>query len=57
MDDDPEHDWSSHGAKAFESLTFGVQRLASSAGDMTQSDLKDLFIRNAPPSVREAYGR
>lgn len=56
-DDDPEHDWSSHGAKAFESLTFGVQRLASSAGDMTQSDLKDLFIRNAPPSVREAYGR
>jgi hypothetical protein len=55
--DKPEHDWSSHGAKAFESLAFGLKRLASSAGDITQDDVKALYLRNAPPSVREAYGR
>ncbi|HON96571.1 MAG TPA: hypothetical protein PL013_12265, partial [Deltaproteobacteria bacterium] len=56
-DDKPEHDWSSHGAKAFESLAFGLRRLVSASSDMTQDDVKDLYLRNAPPSVRSAYGR
>ena len=56
-DDKPEHDWSSHGAKAFESLAFGLKRLVSASSDMTQDDVKDLYLRNAPPSVRSAYGR
>ena len=56
-DDKPEHDWSSHGAKAFESLAFGLRRLVSASSDMTQDDVKDLYLRNAPPSVRSSYGR
>lgn len=54
--DHPEHDWSSHGAKAFEALAFGVRQLGGSDSDMSADEVRRLYLRNAPPSVREVLG-
>jgi phage terminase large subunit len=52
----PVHDWASHGAKAFESLAFGFRR-AQVKYTASKADLDALYLRNASPSVRMAYGR
>jgi phage terminase large subunit len=53
----PVHDWSSHGAKAFETAAFAVKKVQNRSNGISQEQLNALYLKNAPPSVRAAYGR